>query len=81
MIHAEDSDLYDVLVYVAFQNNPLKRIERADQARSQFGMYKSKQRVFLYFVLKQYVNAAKRKAFDGSVCRSHKSTHKHTLGC
>ena len=55
MIRAEDSDLYDVLAHVAFSTDPLKRAQRAENARSQFGVYESKQRVFLDFVLKQYV--------------------------
>ena len=55
MIHAEDSDLYDVLAHVAFSMSPLKRSQRAEYAKSHFGVYESKQRVFLDFVLKQYV--------------------------
>ena len=55
MIHAEDSDLYDVLAHVAFSMTPLKRSQRAKYAKSHFGVYESKQRVFLDFVLKQYV--------------------------
>ena len=55
MIHAEDSDLYDVLAHVAFSTEPVKRSQRADFAKSHFGVYESKQRVFLDFVLKQYV--------------------------
>ena len=55
MIHAEDSDLYDVLAHVAFSMTPLKRSQRAEYAKSHFGVYESKQRVFLDFVLKQYV--------------------------
>lgn len=55
MIHAEDSDLYDVLAHVAFSTNPVKRSQRAEYAKSHFGVYESKQRVFLDFVLKQYV--------------------------
>jgi type I restriction enzyme R subunit len=55
MIHAEDSDLYDVLAHVAFSASPVKRSQRAEYAKSHFGVYESKQRVFLDFVLKQYV--------------------------
>ena len=57
LIHAEDSDLYDVLAYVAFSANPVKRSQRAEYAKSHFGVYESKQRVFLDFVLKQYVES------------------------
>jgi len=57
LVHAEDSDLYDVLAYVAFSTSPVKRSERAEFAKSRFGVYESKQRVFLDFVLKQYVQS------------------------
>lgn len=57
MIHAEDSDLYDILAYVAFSTNFVKRSHRAEYAKSHFGVYESKQRVFLDFVLRQYVES------------------------
>jgi len=57
LVHAEDSDLYDVLAYVAFSANLVKRSQRAEYAKSHFGIYESKQRVFLDFVLKQYVES------------------------
>ena len=57
MIHAEESDLYDVLSFVAFSTNPLKRSQRSEFAKSHFGDYESKQRVFLDFVLEQYVES------------------------
>ena len=56
MIHAEDSDLYDVLAYVAFSASPVKRSQRAEYAKSHFGVYESKQRVFLDFVLKFHID-------------------------
>ena len=55
MIKAEDSDLYDMLAYVAFSTKPIKRINRAHKAKEYFNQYQSNQRVFLDFVLKQYV--------------------------
>jgi len=57
LIHAEESDLYDVLAYVAFSSNPVKRSQRADYVKSHFSQYESKQRVFLEFVLRQYVES------------------------
>lgn len=57
IIHAEESDLYDVLAYVAFSTNPIERKQRAEYAKSRFSVYESKQRVFLDFVLKQYVES------------------------
>ena len=57
LIHAEDSDLYDVLAYVGFNTNPVKRSKRAEYVKSNYGVYESKQRVFLDFVLKQYIES------------------------
>lgn len=57
LIHAEESDLYDVLAYVAFSTNPIERKLRAENAKSRFSLYESKQRVFLDFILKQYVES------------------------
>jgi len=57
LIHAEESDLYDVLAYVAFSTNPMVRKQRAEYAISHFGEYESTQREFLDFVLKQYVES------------------------
>jgi len=67
MIHAEESDLYDVLAYVAFSTNPVKRSKRAEYAKSHFGVYESKQRVFLDFVLKQYVDSGVSELDDGKL--------------
>jgi type I restriction enzyme R subunit len=57
VLEAEQSDLYDVLAYIAFALPRQTRQERADHARptihSTFG---EKQRAFLDFVLSQYVS-------------------------
>ena len=56
LIDAENSDLFDVLAYVAYSSPTVTRAERAEQARvyinSAFG---AKQRAFLDFVLDHYV--------------------------
>lgn len=56
LIGAEQSDLFDVLAYVAYALPPVTRAVRADQARvfinSHFNI---KQRAFLDFVLQHYV--------------------------
>jgi type I restriction enzyme R subunit len=56
LIDAENSDLFDVLAYVAYLSPTVTRAERAEQARvyinSAFG---AKQRAFLDFVLDHYV--------------------------
>ncbi|WP_282135748.1 EcoAI/FtnUII family type I restriction enzme subunit R [Seonamhaeicola maritimus] len=55
LIHGEDSDLYDVLNYVAYHKNLVLRSERADKAKIHFDDYNSRQQEFLNFVLEQYV--------------------------
>lgn len=56
MIGAENSDLYDVLAYVAFALPPLTRQERADASRPGISLqFDPKLRTFLDFVLHQYV--------------------------
>lgn len=56
IIDAENSDLFDVLSYVAFASDPLTREERASQASSSLhGQFSSKQEAFIDFVLAHYV--------------------------
>ena len=55
IIDAERSDLYDVLAYVAFALDPIKREDRASTARNHIqGRYNDKQQAFIDFVLSQY---------------------------
>ena len=57
MIDAENSDIFDVLAYVAFTQAPKTRQERADAGKSRIaGEYDDKLRAFLDFVLAQYVS-------------------------
>ncbi len=54
---AEQSDLYDVLAYIAFALPRVTRQERADRARpSIHASFSEKQRAFLDFVLSQYIS-------------------------
>jgi type I restriction enzyme, R subunit len=56
VIEAENSDLFDVLGYVAFASQPLAREERAAYAtREIHTSFSDKQEAFLVFVLSQYV--------------------------
>lgn len=56
IIDAERSDLFDVLAYVAFALQPITREERAQQAKIVISEhFNTKQRIFLDFVLSQYV--------------------------
>ena len=55
-IDAENSDLYDVLAYVAFALHPVSREERAEKAIIQIhANFTDKQQAFLTFVLSQYI--------------------------
>jgi type I restriction enzyme R subunit len=57
IIDAEKSDLFDVLAYVAYALPPLSREDRAAQARTEINThFKTKQQVFLDFVLSHYVS-------------------------
>ena len=56
MADAENSDLYDVLAYIAFALTPISRQERVDAHKSLiFADYGDKQQEFLDFVLDQYI--------------------------
>ena len=56
IIDAEKSDLFDVLAHVAYALPPLTREERASRAKTVIqSRYANKQKIFLEFVLAQYV--------------------------
>ena len=55
LVHGEDSDLYDVLNYIAYHKDLVPRLDRADKAKVQLHDYNPKQQEFLNFVLDQYV--------------------------
>lgn len=56
IIDAENSDLFDVLAYVAYAMPPLTRRERAAKAKVEISThFNTKQQIFLDFVLSHYV--------------------------
>ena len=55
MIKAIDSDIYDVLSYVAFNTPPVTRKERVQHAQSKLD-YKDEQMEFVNFILEQYLH-------------------------
>ncbi len=56
LINAENSDLFDVLAYVAYLLPPITRAERADHARVYINStFNAKQKGFLEFVLSHYI--------------------------
>lgn len=67
VLSAENSDLYDVLAYVAFHSNILDRSIRADRAKVHFADYEPKQQEFLNFVLQQYVKEGVEELDDSKI--------------
>jgi type I restriction enzyme R subunit len=57
ILSAENSDLYDVLAYVAFNSSIVERRERAANAQVHLKNYDAKQQEFLNFVLNKYVSS------------------------
>ena len=55
IIDAEQSDLFDVLTYVSFLTQPISRVDRVNNAKSNiFDGLDEKQTEFLNFVLSKY---------------------------
>jgi type I restriction enzyme, R subunit len=55
MIDAEQSDLFDVLAYIAFLTQPITRTKRVEQSKNRiFSGLDSKQKKFLEFVMSKY---------------------------
>ncbi len=67
LLHAEKSDLYDVLAYVAFHSSIVERSTRAENARVHLNNYDAKQQEFLNFVLRQYVNSGVEELDDAKL--------------
>ena len=67
LVHGQESDLYDVLNYVAYQKDLVPRLDRATQARIQIKDYHPKQQAFLNFVLSQYVREGVTELDDGKL--------------
>ncbi len=67
LIHGEDSDLFDVLSYVAYHKDLVPRLERASRAKIQLNDYNQKQQDFLNFVLEQYVKEGVNELDDSKL--------------
>jgi len=67
LIHGEDSDLFDVLSYVAYHKDFVPRLERAGRAKIQLNDYNQKQQEFLNFVLEQYVKEGVNELDDSKL--------------
>lgn len=65
---SQESDLFDVLAFIAWAHPPLKRIERAETRREAIlSRYGDKQRDFLDFVLSQYATVGESELDDGKL--------------
>jgi type I restriction enzyme R subunit len=67
LIHGEDSDLFDVLSYVAYHKDLVPRLERATRAKIKLNDYNQKQQEFLNFVLEQYVKEGVNELDDSKL--------------
>ncbi len=67
ILNAENSDLYDVLAYIAFHSDILERATRADKAKIHLDNYDPKQQEFLNFVLSQYVKQGVEELDDTKI--------------
>ena len=57
IINASDSDIFDVLAFVAYALPTVTRVERADHAKVEIdGRFSEQRREFLNFALSQYVS-------------------------
>ena len=66
MIDAKDSDLFDVLEYVAYAKPPISRLDRVVSARDSVHQeLDSEQQNFVDFVLDQYVNLGDEQLDQG----------------
>lgn len=66
-LNAENSDLYDVLAYIAFHSDILERTDRAEHAKIHLNNYDPKQQEFLNFVLNQYVKQGVEELDDTKI--------------
>lgn len=64
LVHGENSDLYDVLAYVAYHKHLLPRLTRAQRAKVYMGSYSKSQQDFLNFVLEQYIHSGYEELDD-----------------
>lgn len=55
VIHGEESDLFDVLSYIAYHKDLVPRIDRAEKAKVHINSYNAEQQDFINFVMSQYV--------------------------
>lgn len=68
LVSAEKSDIYDVLQYIAFDNEPITRQERVENHKDViFSNLSKNQQEFISFVLEQYINNGFQELDDAHI--------------
>ncbi len=67
LVQGEDSDLFDVLAFIAYSKNLTPRISRAERAKIYLNDYSPEQQEFLNFVLSQYVQSGVEELDDSKL--------------
>ncbi len=67
ILNAENSDLYDVLAYIAFHSDIIERSDRANRAKMHLDNYDTKQQEFINFVLSQYIKQGVDELDDAKI--------------
>ncbi len=67
ILNAENSDIFDVLSYVAYNSEILERSKRAEKARAHFTEMDAENRAFLEFVLEQYIKVGVEELDDEKI--------------
>ena len=81
IIEAENSDLFDVLAYVAFAAEPMTRAERAATAKAATASeFTDKQQAFVDFVLAQYIKQGVDELDQEKLSPLLKLKYKNALG-
>ena len=64
LVKAQNSDIFDVLSYIAYHRDIIPRINRAAKAELRLKAYDKEKQEFLNFVLKQYVDEGVKELDD-----------------
>ncbi len=64
LVKAQNSDIFDVLSYIAYHKEIIPRLDRAAKAELRLKAYDKEKQAFLNFVLKQYVEEGVKELDD-----------------
>ena len=67
LVNGQNSDLYDVLSYIAFNKDILDRQTRAENVESNLAEYNANQQEFIKFVLSQYIKQGVEELDDNNI--------------